>query len=401
MEDLRFFNPPNAGRIFHPTVLFHSPGQPDYRQDQMEDLNTKASINPLLSPTWPWLLSVQAYLNQSVQYRPWMMPNSFNRLMGNLDDLASSCCPSRPPFSASASCPSATDILAPTAAMNITKCSSSFDLDPVSTGPIQSDYTARSSSLYRPYELDAVTIDNQAVNTNISLAEALLNLGHDTQSAVTVETSSTKHVSKGENRNTDSTETNKDENQLKEKTEEHNVIKNTSEGEVELSRLSPLVARKSPEPNSERQRTNKKKFPCPYCDISCSNQGQLRGHLRCHTGERPFVCSFDGCGKKFARNEELTRHKRIHTGARPHVCPVCRKGFGRMDHLRKHQRTHLNPGEKKSYVCSDCGQGYSRSDALNRHKAMSHPAPHATEKQSAKDLSDDFSDKPSDGKKQG
>ena len=53
-----------------------------------------------------------------------------------------------------------------------------------------------------------------------------------------------------------------------------------------------------------------KRFHCPHCQIAFSNQGQLRGHVRIHTGERPFVCDHENCGKSFTRNEELTRHKR-------------------------------------------------------------------------------------------
>lgn len=60
------------------------------------------------------------------------------------------------------------------------------------------------------------------------------------------------------------------------------------------------------------------------------------------TGERPFKCDVENCGKAFTRNEELTRHKRIHTGLRPHACLVCGKSFGRKDHLKKHMRTHEN-----------------------------------------------------------
>lgn len=41
---------------------------------------------------------------------------------------------------------------------------------------------------------------------------------------------------------------------------------------------------------------------------------KLVNHTRVHTGERPFSCPFPGCGKMFARSENLKIHKRIHTG---------------------------------------------------------------------------------------
>ncbi|CAO2621926.1 Zinc finger protein ZIC 3 [Lemmus lemmus] len=53
---------------------------------------------------------------------------------------------------------------------------------------------------------------------------------------------------------------------------------------------------------------------CPREGKSFKAKYKLVNHIRVHTGEKPFPCPFPGCGKIFARSENLKIHKRTHTG---------------------------------------------------------------------------------------
>ena len=77
------------------------------------------------------------------------------------------------------------------------------------------------------------------------------------------------------------------------------------------------------------------KRKCPYCPYTSAHSSHLRGHIRRHTGERPFVCSY--CGRSFTYKQHLTEHTRLHTGERPFACSVCGKAFTKSSHKKIHE----------------------------------------------------------------
>ncbi|KAI1122843.1 STE like transcription factor [Nemania abortiva] len=56
--------------------------------------------------------------------------------------------------------------------------------------------------------------------------------------------------------------------------------------------------------------------------------------------QKSHSCPIPSCGRLFKRLEHLKRHVRTHTQERPYICPHCNKAFSRSDNLAQHRRTH-------------------------------------------------------------
>jgi transcription factor STE12 len=78
---------------------------------------------------------------------------------------------------------------------------------------------------------------------------------------------------------------------------------------------------------------------------------------------KAFSCPLLSCGRLFKRLEHLKRHLRTHTMERPFQCPICRRRFSRSDNLTQHARIHARSSDMRGSAFDSGFFGDEESDA--------------------------------------
>jgi hypothetical protein len=83
---------------------------------------------------------------------------------------------------------------------------------------------------------------------------------------------------------------------------------------VSLGGMPPAPQSMMGQFSSKMSSNTQKKHKCKVCDKRFTRPSSLQTHMYSHTGEKPFACTVEGCGRHFSVVSNLRRHRKVHKG---------------------------------------------------------------------------------------
>ncbi|KAL3283576.1 hypothetical protein HHI36_006715 [Cryptolaemus montrouzieri] len=110
-------------------------------------------------------------------------------------------------------------------------------------------------------------------------------------------------------------------------------------------------------------------FICSQCAYATPIARDFNTHLRSHSSERPYQCTFTDCGKSFKTNSALSSHVKQHLNIKNFACDMCDYKTSRSVGLTLHKRKHTG---ERPYVCMFCQKTFNRKWSLTLHMRKLH-----------------------------
>ncbi|KAJ2549963.1 hypothetical protein EV175_004245, partial [Coemansia sp. RSA 1933] len=116
---------------------------------------------------------------------------------------------------------------------------------------------------------------------------------------------------------------------------------------------APQSARPAPmaRGNSHHGQTStsqRKRYLCTVCQKMFARPSTLSTHMHSHTGEKPYECTWDGCGKRFSVMSNLRRHQKIHDRQRNKIADMHQKRQQQQEERNQQSRQSIDDGDSTS-----------------------------------------------------